>query len=103
MSAFIWKAILDNLRCLYQFIVLFSVICVSATEAETQITEGNSNILDTGRGRLIPTTATDQYFAELALWLGISRSDLSTILPNIGNFFDTSSSNSRLPINMLNI
>ena len=64
---------------------------------------GDSNILDTGRGRLIPTTATDQYFAELALWLGISRSDLSTVLPNIGNFFDTSSSNSSLPIDMLNI
>jgi uncharacterized protein (DUF1501 family) len=64
---------------------------------------GDSNILDTGRGRLIPTTATDQYFAELALWLGISRSDLSTVLPNIANFFDTSGSNSSLPLGMLTI
>lgn len=48
------------------------------------------NPLDTGRGRFIPTTSCDQYFAELALWLGVNRSDLPTILPNIRNFFDVS-------------
>ena len=43
--------------------------------------------LDLGNGRLLPTTSADSYFAELALWFGISPSDLSLILPNIGNFY----------------
>ena len=42
-------------------------------------------------GVLIPTTANDQYFAELALWFGVSPSDLDTLFPNIGNFYDTNS------------
>ncbi|MEM8998339.1 MAG: DUF1501 domain-containing protein, partial [Acidobacteriota bacterium] len=45
------------------------------------------NDLDTGRGRLIPTTSCDEYFAELALWLGVSPSDLTTVLPNIRRFY----------------
>jgi uncharacterized protein (DUF1501 family) len=47
------------------------------------------NPLDTGRGRLIPTTSCDEYFAEMALWLGVSASDLPQILPNIGNFYSS--------------
>ncbi len=50
-----------------------------------------SNPLDTGRGRFIPTTSCDQFFAELALWLGVSGSNLPLVLPNISNFYDTSS------------
>lgn len=50
------------------------------------------NPLDTGRGRLIPTTSCDQYFAEMALWLGVPAGSLSTILPNIGNFYSGSGS-----------
>ena len=42
--------------------------------------------LDTGRGRLIPTLSTDEYFAELALWFGVQPGDLDAILPNIGRF-----------------
>ena len=49
------------------------------------------NPLDTGRGRLIPTTSCDQYFAELALWLGVPQSSLPFILPNIGNFYAANS------------
>jgi uncharacterized protein (DUF1501 family) len=49
------------------------------------------NPLDTGRGRLIPTTACDEYFAELALWFGVDASDLSAVFPNIGRFYDTTS------------
>lgn len=45
------------------------------------------NPLDVGRGRIIPTTSVDSYFAELALWLGVSRTDLPLVLPNIGTFF----------------
>lgn len=48
------------------------------------------NPLDTGRGRLIPTTSCDQFFAEMALWLGVSPSSLPLVLPNIGNFWSAS-------------
>jgi uncharacterized protein (DUF1501 family) len=48
--------------------------------------------LDVGRGRLIPTTSADAYFAELALWLGVSKPNLPLVLPNIGNFYSTGSS-----------
>lgn len=37
-------------------------------------------------GVLVPTTATDSMFAELALWYGVQPSDLTTIFPNLGNF-----------------
>ncbi len=50
------------------------------------------NPLDTGRGRFIPTLSCDQYFAELALWLGVSKSSLPMVLPNIGNFYSLNSS-----------
>jgi uncharacterized protein (DUF1501 family) len=50
------------------------------------------NPLDTGRGRFIPTTSCDAFFAELALWLGVSRTNLPLVLPNIGNFYDINSS-----------
>ena len=49
------------------------------------------NPLDVGRGRLIPQIAVDSYFAELALWLGVSPSSLSLVLPNIANFYDVTS------------
>lgn len=45
------------------------------------------NPLDTGRGRMIPTTSCDEYFGELALWLGVPPSSLNLVLPNVGNFF----------------
>jgi uncharacterized protein (DUF1501 family) len=59
-------------------------------------TGGEINPLDTARGRLIPTTSCDQYFAELALWLGVPKSSVPLILPNIGNFYATSSTTSPL-------
>jgi uncharacterized protein (DUF1501 family) len=46
------------------------------------------NPLDTGRGRFIPTTSCDEFFAEMALWLGVAPSDLPIVLPNIGEFYD---------------
>ncbi|MEL6842854.1 MAG: DUF1501 domain-containing protein [Bacteroidota bacterium] len=48
--------------------------------------------LDVGDGVLIPTTSTDEYFAELALWLGVAPSDLSLVLPNINTFYSPTSS-----------
>lgn len=41
---------------------------------------------DTGRGRWIPSTSVDEYSARLALWFGVSPTDLSTVLPNVGRF-----------------
>lgn len=60
-----------------------------------------NNILDTGRGRLIPTTSVDEYNAELACWFGVqNNSDLEDILPNIRNFYSNSASG--LPVGFLN-
>jgi uncharacterized protein (DUF1501 family) len=49
------------------------------------------NPIDLGRGRIVPTTAVDLYFAELALWLGVPKSSLNLVLPNITNFYSLSS------------
>jgi len=51
----------------------------------------DDNPLDVGRGRLIPTVSCDEYFAELALWLGVSKPSLPLVLPNISRFYDTGS------------
>ncbi len=48
------------------------------------LAEGSS--LDTGRGRLIPTISCDEYFADLAMWFGVSQSDLPSVLPNLSRF-----------------
>jgi len=58
------------------------------------------NPLDTGRGRLIPTTSVDEYSAELATWFGVSNNaSLERILPNIRNFY--ASGVSQRPIGFL--
>jgi uncharacterized protein (DUF1501 family) len=57
--------------------------------------------LDLGRGRLIPTTSTDQYFAELALWFGASPSDLPLLLPNINRFYNPQSGTN--PLGFMNL
>jgi uncharacterized protein (DUF1501 family) len=49
----------------------------------------NSIMLD--GGILIPQISTDEYFAEFALWFGVSPGDLVSIFPNIGNFYNTMS------------
>lgn len=41
---------------------------------------------DTKHGRWIPTVSVDEYNATLARWFGVSDSDMSVILPNIGRF-----------------
>ncbi len=41
---------------------------------------------DAGNGRLIPTTAVEQYAATFATWMGVSGTDLPIILPNLPNF-----------------
>lgn len=63
---------------------------------------GNYPTLDLGsslnvsnRGNLIPTTSVDEFYAEIALWFGVSPNDLDYILPNLCNFY--SSSNCTMP------
>ena len=57
--------------------------------------------IELGGGVLIPSTSCDEYFAELALWFGVMPSDLATIFPNIGNFYDTNSG--VMPLGFLNL
>jgi uncharacterized protein (DUF1501 family) len=39
---------------------------------------------DLGAGRLVPSTAVDQYAGTLARWFGVSASNMGAILPNLG-------------------
>ena len=39
-----------------------------------------------GRGRWIPTTASDQYGATIAKWFGVSDLDMGQVFPLLGNF-----------------
>jgi uncharacterized protein (DUF1501 family) len=41
---------------------------------------------DVGQGRLLPTTSVDQYAATLGKWMGVSDSELLSLLPNLANF-----------------
>lgn len=45
---------------------------------------GSAN--DAGSGRLVPTHAVVQMAAPMGRWLGLSSSDLATVLPSIANF-----------------
>ena len=47
---------------------------------------GNNTPDDVGQGRLLPTISVDQYASTLASWFGVSASNMSTVLPNIGNY-----------------
>jgi cullin-associated NEDD8-dissociated protein 1 len=45
-----------------------------------------NGILSIGRGRLIPTTPWEGMWAGLAEWFGITRQNIVSVLPNLGNF-----------------
>jgi uncharacterized protein (DUF1501 family) len=47
---------------------------------------GTDRADDTGGGRFIPTTSSDQYAATLARWFGVADADLATVAPSINNF-----------------
>ncbi|MEE9438717.1 MAG: DUF1501 domain-containing protein [Saprospiraceae bacterium] len=57
--------------------------------------------LEIGNGILLPTTSTDEYFAELAMWYNVPKSGLLDLFPNLGNFYSISSIQN--PIGFLNI
>jgi uncharacterized protein (DUF1501 family) len=46
----------------------------------------NNGLDDVGQGRLLPTTAVDQYAATLGSWFGLSDAQLLEVLPNLKNF-----------------
>lgn len=66
-----------------------------------ELTLGNSNPLDIGGGVMIPTTATDELYAELAVWFGVEKSDLPKLFPNLENFYDNSQD--ALPLGAVNV
>ncbi|HEX4311282.1 MAG TPA: DUF1501 domain-containing protein [Acidobacteriaceae bacterium] len=47
---------------------------------------GSDQANDVGQGRLIPTTAVDQYAGTLARWFGLSDSQIKQVFPNFANF-----------------
>jgi uncharacterized protein (DUF1501 family) len=53
------------------------------------------------RGNFIPAVSTDELYAELALWYGVSPSDLCYVLPNLGNFY--SYSNGVYPLGLMDM
>ncbi len=52
------------------------------------------------RGNFIPSVSTDEMYAELALWYGVSPYDLCYVLPNLSNFYSYSPNN--YPVGFMN-
>jgi len=61
------------------------------------ILEGPS---DVGDGVILPTTSTDEYFAEISKWFGVPNSDLGFLFPQLGNFYNINSN--AMPIGFIN-
>lgn len=57
--------------------------------------------LDLFDGVLVPTTATDLYFAELSKWYGLSNSEINMIFPDLIHFFDLNSGEQ--PLGFMNL
>lgn len=51
---------------------------------------------DLGRGRFLPSTSADLYFAELLRWFGVPSGSMNYVLPNIANFWDPNSTTAPL-------
>jgi uncharacterized protein (DUF1501 family) len=59
---------------------------VSTSDAKTGNAYLPANQWHVGQGRLLPSTAVDQYAATLAQWFGVDASEMAGVLPKIGNF-----------------
>lgn len=60
-----------------------------------------NSAIEIGGGVLIPKVSTDEYFAELALWYGVSKGSLVDLFPNLGNFYNPMSSDG--PLGFMNV
>lgn len=56
--------------------------------------------LEVGNGVILPSLSADEYFAELALWMGVAPGDMEYILPNLNEFYNI---NDGQPIGFMNI
>jgi uncharacterized protein (DUF1501 family) len=61
---------------------------VFGTYPSLALTNNEYNL--SSRGRILPTTSVDEFYAELALWYGVSPNDLNYVLPNLCNFYSVS-------------
>ncbi len=59
---------------------------VSTSDAKVGNAYLPENQWHVGQGRLLPSTAVDQYAATLAQWFGVAPSEMAGVLPKIGNF-----------------
>ena len=55
----------------------------------TPPTIANGGPDDVGQGRLLPSLSVDQYGSTLAKWFGVSATDQTSVLPNLGNYSQT--------------
>jgi len=53
-----------------------------------------------GDGVILPTTSTDEYFAEISKWFGVPNSDLGFMFPQLSNFYNVNSN--AMPIGFIN-
>ncbi|MEI6715483.1 MAG: DUF1501 domain-containing protein [Verrucomicrobiota bacterium] len=60
----------------------------------------NGSSIVTSRGITIPGVSCEEYFAELALWLGVGSSDLPSVLPRIRTFYTPGSA---LPLGFMKV
>lgn len=47
---------------------------------------GSNTPDDVGQGRLLPSISVDQYASTLANWFGVTSGNMTTVLPNMGNY-----------------
>ena len=57
----------------------------------------NHDLNLSNRGRILPTTSVDEFYAELALWFGASPNDLDYVLPNLCNFYASNGCQDPIP------
>jgi len=59
---------------------------VSVSDAKTGNAYNPENQWHVGQGRLLPTTAVDQFGATIAKWFGVTSNEMTSVFPNVKNF-----------------